>query len=118
MPSSALPSETLIWLFKQMITAECLTQVLEAAQAKKIYITRAELIQIFRNGQHREHAVSGSQFDLVQKKLNAEQELEQQLRQCKAQGMTWREAVFACHISPGPDYSRLRSWYEKFTARK
>lgn len=110
MPTTSLSD--ISWLFQQMMIAECLTQVLEAAEKKQITITRNQLIQILRNPQHRESIVSGSQFDLVQNKLNTEQDIEQNLKQCSKQGMSWRDAVFTCHIGPGPDYSRLRSWYE------
>ncbi len=99
-------------LYEETMRSECLQQVVEFAHHHNMPITRTALIQALRNPKHREAIVSGSMFDLVQQKLNQEQELEHGLIQAKKKGLSWREAVYELHIGPNPDYARLKAWYE------
>ncbi len=112
-----LAENVLSFIFERALHCECLSQVLEELGHQNISISRRELLQILRDFKHREKNISGSQFDLVQKKIKIEQELEQGLIKAKSQGLSWREAVYQLHISPGPDFIRLRTLYEK-TAKK
>lgn len=81
-------------------------------QSKNKNMTRSELIQLLQDSTLRENTVIGSTFDLVQQIIKMEQSLELDLRREKKKGSSWKEAIFNLHIGPGPEYGRLKRFFE------
>ncbi|HNZ67356.1 MAG TPA: hypothetical protein PKM32_08280 [Planctomycetota bacterium] len=90
-----------------------ISSALQYAHQQGNKITRTQLITILSNTTFRENTVPGSTFDLVQQIIKMERFLEQALKNEKKQGNNWKDASFKLHIEPGPEYKRLKNFFEK-----
>ena len=78
-------------------------------------LTRKSLKKILRNPNHRENTVPGSIFDLVQKKIDQEEEIDRGFKKAKKKGLTWRETCLKMNIGELEtcEYMRLKRLFDK-----